>query len=266
MVGCGGAAGTGPKELPPTSAFAHDDGSADPGLTATLAAHAAGEVDVAAVVAALVGTRVLVPVLAHEAGHGPGEPSEQDGGAGPGDGAAHADDAGNGDREGSTAVVALRVPDGRTALPVFTGVAALAAWRTDARPVPAEIARAAASALAEGWQVMVLDPAGPVTVVVPRPAVQALAIGLPWDPAVRGGVVRADVRAAVERVLVGVPHVRTVVVEPGRRSELAVVLGLSPGLARDALTAVVDEVNARLAADPMVAQADSLELRPVAAG
>jgi len=242
VVGCV-PSGPGPKELPRTSAFAQDDGAPDPVLVAVLARHTAGEADLPDVVAALVGTRVLVPVLAHEGGP-----------------------TGHEDREGSTAVVALRVPDGRTALPVFTGVPALTAWHAEARPVPAEIARAAASALAEGWQVLVVDPAGPVTVVIPRPAVQALAIGLPWEPAVRAGVVRPDVAEAVGRTLAGVVHLRSVRVEPGRRSELAVVLGLAPGLDRAALSAVVDEVNTRLGADPMVAQADSLELRPVTAG
>ncbi|HWS59237.1 MAG TPA: SseB family protein [Actinotalea sp.] len=248
MAGCAGVEGSGPKELPPTSRFADDDGSASPALVAVLSRHAAGAADLADVVAALVGTRVLVPVLAHE------------------EDAARPTARGHGDGEGSTAVVAVQAPDGRTALPVFTGVQALSRWRPDARPVPAEVARAAASALAEGWQLLVLDPGGPVVVVVPRPAVQSLAIGLPWVPAVRGDVVRADVRAAVGRVLTGVPHLRSVAVEPGRRSELAVVLGVSPGLGRAALDAVVAEVNARLATDPLVAQADSLELRPVSAG
>ncbi|MCV2393400.1 SseB family protein [Actinotalea sp. M2MS4P-6] len=251
-MGCGlpGEDGTRPRELPPVSAFAADDGSADAVLAAVLADHAAGRADLADVVAALAPTRVLVPVLAHEVPDG----------AGPG---AHGPAGFGAEREVETAVVALQAPDGRTALPVFSSVVALAAWRPRARPMPASAARAAASALAEGWPLVVLDPGGPVTVVIPRPAVQALAAGLPWQPAVRDGRVRADVRAAVERVLADLPEVRSVEVEPGRRAEVAVLVGLSAGLDRAGLEVVLGRVNARLASDPMVAQVDSLELRPV---
>lgn len=252
-MGCGlpREGGGAPRELPPVSAFAADDGSADPALAAVLAAHAAGRADLAEVVAALAPTRVLVPVLAHEVPDGTdaGHPVAAPTGLGA-------------EREVETAVVALQAPDGRTALPVFSGVAALAAWRPQARPMPASAPRAAASALAEGWPLLVLDPGGPVTVVVPRPAVQALAAGLEWSPAVRGGQVRADVREAIGRVLADVPQVRSVDVEPGRRAEVAVVVGLAAGLDRAGLAQVLDQVNARLAGDPMVAQVDSLELRP----
>ncbi len=239
-------AGDRPRELPPVSAFADDDGSPDPVLAAVLADHAARRADLADVVAALAGTRVLVPVLAHEAPRGVvDDPFAQ--------------------REAETAVVALRAPDGRTALPVFTCVAALVAWRSDARPMPAQVPRAAASALAEGWPLMVVDPGGPVTVVLPRPAVQALAAGLQWYPAVKDGVVRPDVRGAIVQAVAGVAAVRSVDVEPGQRAEVAVIVGLAHGLDRQGLDAVVAQVNERLAADPMVAQVDSLELRPVAA-
>ena len=233
------------KSLPPTSAFAGDDGRAEPALTAALDDFASGRARLDQVVAVLARSRVLVPVLAHEV---------PDGGIGQ-----------DGEREATTGVVALRTPDGRTALPVFSGIDALTLWRADARPVPAEAARAAASALAEGWSLLVLDPAGPQTLVVPRPAVQALAAGMEWVPAVNDGVVRTEVADAIVRAVNGVPHVRTVTVEPGLRSDVAVVLGLAPGLDRATLTAVLDSVNTRLAADPLVAQADSLELRPVAA-
>ncbi|HMO11780.1 MAG TPA: SseB family protein, partial [Actinotalea sp.] len=155
-------------------------------------------------------------------------------------------------------------PDGRTALPVFTSVAALVAWRNDARPMPARAPLAAASALAEGWPLLVLDPGGPVTVVVPRPAVQALAAGLPWEPAVTAGVVRGDVADAIERTVTAVEGVMDVRVVPGRAAEVAVVLGLPPGLDRAGLDAVLRRVDAAIATDPVVAQVDSLELRPVA--
>lgn len=244
------------RALPPTSPFASDDGSPDPDLRALLADHAAGAADLGDVVAALAGRRVLLPVVAHEAPEDPSRPHP---------GAGHDTDHALGDeRTVETGIAALRAPDGRTALPVFTGVDALTAWSDEARPVPATIEHAAASALAEGWPLIVVDAAGPVTVVVPRPAVQALAAGLAWHPVVRDGVVRPDVCAAIERVVAEVAQVHSVDVEPGRTADVAVVVGLVAGLDRPALEAVLAEVNARLVADPVVAQVDSLELRPVA--
>ncbi|MBO3096214.1 SseB family protein [Cellulomonas dongxiuzhuiae] len=235
------------RELPPSSPFAGDDGSPDPGLTAVLARHAVGDAALADVVAALAPTRVLVPVLAELEAAGVVEH----------DGHAHTVD-----KEASAGIVALRTPDGRTALPVFSGVAAMARWRPDARPVPTPVPRAALSAVAEGWEVLVLDPAGPVTVALPRTAVYALAQGLAWRPAVLDGRVDDEVRAAVGAALA---HVRLVVAAdavPGTRAEVAVRLALPAGLDRAGLDRVLAEVNDALAHDPVVAaRVDSLELR-----
>lgn len=240
------------RALPRSSPFAGDDGSADAALAAVLARHAAGGADVAEVVTALAPTRVLVPVLAELE---VADVVERDG---------HAHTV---DKEASAGVVALRTPDGRTALPVFTGVDAMRRWRPDARPVPSDVPRAALSAVAEGWEVLVVDPAGPVPVVVPRTAVEALARGEAWRPAVVGGVVDPEVGAAVAAALADVRLVRSVDAVPGERAEVAVRLGLLPGLDRAALDRVLAQVNAALAGDPVVtARVDSLELRLHAAG
>jgi hypothetical protein len=218
------------RELPPSSPFAGDDGAADPRLTRELDALGAGRGSLADVVAALAGARVLVPVLS---------------------------DAG-----ASVGIVGLLAPDGRTALPLFSSVATMAAWRPDARPVPSLVARAALSAVGEGWEVIVLDPGGPVTVHVPRPAVWALAQQVRWDPAVVAGVVVEPVRSAVTAAVTRVPEVARADVVPGRRAEVAVVLALAPGLDRAGLDDVLARVNAALAADQTVAErVDSLELR-----
>lgn len=237
-----------PRDLPPTSTFAGDTGAADPALADVLHRHAAGDVAVAEVVEVLAGLRVLVPVLAE---------LEQEG---------VTQDGLPVDKEASAGVVALRVPDGRTALPVFTGVEAMAAWRTEARPVPTAAPRAAAAALAEAWELLVLDPAGPVTVVLPHPAVRALATGRTWVPAVLEGAVRPEVRAAVRSALAGTPRLAGVESVPGARAEVAVVLAVEAGLDRAGLDALLAGVSAALAADDVVtAEVDSLELRVVAA-
>lgn len=236
-----------PRELPPTSPFAGDDGSVDPDLAQVLDAYAAGSAGLTEVVAALAPTRVLVPVLAELEVEGVVEH----------DGHAHTVD-----KEASAGIVALRTPDGRTALPAFTGVAAMTRWRPDARPVPTQVPRAALSAVSEGWEVMVLDPGGPVTVALPRTAVYALAQGLPWRPAVRGGEVDPEVRAAVRDALAAVRLVASADALPGTRAEVAVQVALLPGLDRQALDRVLGQVNAALAEHPVVAaRVDSLELR-----
>ncbi|BDO42529.1 SseB family protein [Cellulomonas sp. NTE-D12] len=234
-----------PRELPPTSAFAHDDGSADPALAAVVGAYAAGRSSLADVVAALSGTRVLVPVLAHA------EVSAEQAAA------EHA-----GDSTASAGVVGLQIADGRTALPVFSSVATLAAWRPDARPVPAEASRAAQSAVSDGWPVLVLDPAGPTAVTVPRPAVVALAEGRSWEPAVADGAVVVAVRDAVRAALEGLDGVVACAAVPGGRAEVAVDLTLRAGLDRQQLDALLQRVGQRLAADPVAAErVDSFELR-----
>jgi hypothetical protein len=111
-----------------------------------------------------------------------------------------------------------------------------------------------------------VDPGGPVTVVVPRPAVQSLAAGIAWHPAVLSGRLRPEVRDAVETAVATVPGVRSVNAEPGQRAEVAVVVGLERGLDRDSLSAVLARVNTALAASPLASQVDSVELRPLAVG
>ena len=239
------------RELPPSSPFAGDDGTADPVVAAALAALGTGTGSVADVVAALAGTRVLVPVLAE---------LEVE------DVVVHGGHEHTVDKEASAGIVALRAPDGRTALPVFTSVAAMTAWRADARPVPSDVARAALSAVTEGWEVLVVDPGGPTTVLVPRPAVWALAQQERWRPAVTADGVDPEVRAAIVAAVAPVPGVVSVDAVPGTRAEVAVVVDLVAGLDRSGLDAVLAQVNAAVAGVELVAtRVDSLELRPRAA-
>lgn len=240
------------RELPPSSPFAGDDGTAHPAVADALTALAAGTGTVAGLVDALAGTRVLVPVLAE---------LEVE------DVVVHDGHAHTVDKEASAGIVALQTPDGRTALPVFTSVATMAAWRVDARPVPSDVARAALSAVTEGWEVLVVDPGGPTTVLVPRPAVWALAQQERWRPAVTADGVDPQVRDAIAAAVSPVAGVVTVDAVPGTRAEVAVVVGLVAGLDRAGLDAVLAQVNAALAGVELVAtRVDSLELRPRASG
>jgi hypothetical protein len=231
------------RQLPP-GGFAGDDGSADPALAAALSRRQDGVASLADVVAALSCVRLLVPVVAVL---GEAEVSAGDGLAS--------------DKSADMALVTLTAPDGRRALPVFTSTAALSAWDATARPVPVEARGAALSAVDEGCELMVLDP-GTASVLVPRPAVWALAKGEPWVPS----PLRADVDQALRRAVAGVPAVVAVHGEPGRTAELAVVLAVRAGLDRDALADVTARVSEALAAEQVVAdRVDSVELRVVPA-
>jgi len=239
------------RELPPSSPFAGDDGTADPRVAAALDALGSGTGSVSGVVDALHGTRVLVPVLAElEVA----------------DVVVHDGHAHTVDKEASAGIVALRAPDGRTALPVFTSVATMTAWRSDARPVPSDIARAALSAVTEGWEVVVVDPGGPITVLLPRPAVWALAQQTRWVPAVGPDGVDDEIRAAVVASVAPVRGVVAVDAVAGTRAEVAVLVDLVPGLDRAGLDSVLRGVNDALATVELVAaRVDSIEIRPRAA-
>ena len=239
------------RELPPSSPFAGDGGTADPRVAAALDALGSGTGSVSDVVDALHGTRVLVPVLAElEVA----------------DVVVHDGHAHTVDKEASAGIVALRAPDGRTALPVFTSVATMTAWRSDARPVPSDIARAALSAVTEGWEVVVVDPGGPTTVLLPRPAVWALAQQTRWVPAVGPDGVDDEVRAAIVASVVPVRGVVAVDAVAGTRAEVAVLVDLVPGLDRAGLDSVLRGVNDALATVELVAaRVDSIEIRPRAA-
>ena len=111
----------------------------------------------AAALTALAGSRLLVPVVAVL-----GE-VEVDG-----QGLAH-------DKSSDMAAVLLTGRDGRRALLAFTGLEPMTRWRPDARPVPVTARDAARAALADDADALVVDVAGPATLVVAGRPLRALA-------------------------------------------------------------------------------------------
>ena len=136
------------------SEFQHDDGAADPRLVDAIASGDHGQV-----LAALTEARLLVPVVAML-----GEVSYDESGLAR-------------DKSADMAVVLVTGRDGRRALLAFTGTAALAAWQPDARPMPATSTLAATAAVQEGAAAIVIDIAGPRTVVVETDDLHHLAAG-----------------------------------------------------------------------------------------
>ena len=123
--------------------FRDDHGAADPALTAALAAYQVGQGSEQAALTALATARLLVPVIAVLA-----------------DGTVT-----QGDKDSEMVLPTLIGRDGRPAVLAFTGLDALARWRPDARPMPAEADRVWRAAVADGCAV-VIDVAGPVPLAV----------------------------------------------------------------------------------------------------
>lgn len=145
-----------------------DDGFADPALAAALA-----QGSHARVLASLAGARVFAAVSATATAEEVGE---------------------HGLRAESSAEMAVLLLEvaGARALPVFSSVPALLAWRPEARPVPLSGPDASRAALQEGATALVLDPPDPGWAVVGS-ELEALAQG--YVPVVGSALAtrRADV-------------------------------------------------------------------------
>ncbi|SNQ50932.1 SseB protein N-terminal domain [Frankia canadensis] len=124
-----------------TPAGQGDSGGADDTLARVLAdGHAAGRMDPVALGEALRQARVFVGVEA--------QPTSVDVATGA-------------DKTSEMALITLRTDAGATALPIFSSVATLAAWRPAARPVPVAAPDAWQEATRLGLGALVIDVAGP---------------------------------------------------------------------------------------------------------
>jgi len=237
--------------------FEDDDGSADARYLAALAALREGRGDEKAVVASLATARVFIPIVAQLA-----EEAETEHGL-------HAD------KQADMALVTLKAADGRTALPAFTSAAALAAWHPEARPVAVYAARAALSAVAEGAELLVLDPGAEVTFVVRRPGVWALAKQHEWTPSYNDPGLAAEMGRAATRFA----PIRRIELLPGRGvaagaadgsvvpgggagPELQVVLYLEDGLDAAGVQQLVASLQAEWSRNVLFGErVDSLEIK-----
>ena len=188
--------------------FRDDDGAADPRVTAALTAYQAGQGSEQDALTALAAARLLVPVIAVLA-DGP---------------AASGARAVAGDKNSEMVLPTLIGKDGRPAVLAFTGLDALARWRPNARPVPAEAGRVWRAAVADGCAV-VIDVAGPVPLAVEGTRLAALAAGRPVPPAHEDG----DVRAEVEAAIAAEPVIAGFSLAPSQQVDLAVRLQLAAG-------------------------------------
>jgi len=140
----------------PNASFAGDRGDPDPSLRAILASAYDGGASYPRAVAALCTARLLLPIVAtgDEAGDGP-DP----------------------DRHAEMAAVLVTSGSGHRGVVVFTGLDSLRAWQPAARPVPCTLDDVAATAVETGSAAIVVDLAGPHTVVVEGDLIDQLAAG-----------------------------------------------------------------------------------------
>jgi hypothetical protein len=233
------------------TAYAADDGAADPPLLQALTSFFAGAVGEDVVVDALRTARLLIPLVAHAGDEGENEHGVRV------------------DKTQELAIVTVRGPDGRDVLPAFTSVDTLRAWDPRARPVPADARRVALAAASERTELLVLDPGSETEFGVRRPALWAVAQDHPWVPShADDAVARAFLTGTAQE-----PQVASLTIAPGSAraslvgTEVVVSLGIVPGLDRVALQELLARVQGRWTADELItARVDSLAVKIVAAG
>lgn len=227
-----------------------DDGSAPEKLIEAIYRFQGGDLGEADVVDALRESRLLVPLIAQLGESGTTEHGMVV------------------DKSQELAIVTVGGPDGRTVLPAFTSVAAMATWNPSARPVPVAGTRVALAAVSEGTDLVVLDPTSPTEFAVRRPALWAIAQSQPWLPSYLDTAVLSAFMDAAE------PESAVVAVQlaPGDSGarlsgpELVVQLSLVDGLDRASLDAVIARMRARWAATDLIAErVDSMKVQLVGA-
>lgn len=247
------------RSLEPTG-FEGDDGSAAAEVTRALGAHRRGELDRYALYPVLAGSRVLAPIVAIL-----GESEEA---AGPGAGGVPL----RRDKDSEMALVTLVAADGAKAVPVFTSAAKLGGWGATAgfpavRPVPVTVERAAAAALQEDADVLLLDLGTEEQFELSGSALRAFAAGrVPTPPNEDPEVI-----GALLKVLRAVPEVADALASArvGAFADGAVLeLGFRPGVDPQGLSGPLRIVGEAIAADTMLRDrlGDGLSIVSAAAG
>lgn len=226
--------------------YAEDNGEADSKLVAAIEALRAGTGSAEQVVVAFRDARLLIPLLADLGESGEG---------------AHGQTV---DKSADLSIVTVATPDGLDGLPVFSSVAAMAAWNPTARPVPSSAPRAALAAAQEGNTRIILDPGSPTEFVLRRVAIAAVAQQLPWRPP----HLRAEVATEFARVFESYDSVADFELEAGdplqllRGPELLLVLKLTPGLTQDEFDELMKAMAQDLSQSAIVADfVDSLRVK-----
>ena len=226
--------------------FANDDGSADAALISAIEALRSDTGSVEAVVDAFRSARLLVPLLAKLGESEMGQHGQVV------------------DKSAELSIVTVETPDQQNGLPVFSSVESMKTWNADARPVPVDAVKAALAAAQEGNTRIILDAGSPTEFVIRRPAIAAVAQGLPWVHPVRDERVKAAFAAATS----GSPEILAfdlIDLDPQSvlaAAEVQLELQLVANLQRDELDLVLQGLAKALAESSDIAEyVDSLRVK-----
>jgi SseB protein N-terminal domain len=224
----------------------NDDGSAPAKLFEALKRFRSRELGEAEVVDEVRVSRLLIPLVAHagDVGTSPsGHPV---------------------DKTQELSIITVAGPDGRSVLPAFTSVDAMAHWNPKARPIPADGIRVALAAASEGTDLVVLDATSDTEFAIRRPALWALAQDKPWQPSYLDDAVLAEFMAAAE----GEDAIVAIQLAPGdpdarlAGAELVVQLSLVDGLDEIALAELLGREQEHWAASEIIAErVDSMTVK-----
>lgn len=227
----------------PDPGFAGDEGGADRRLDTVLAQYAEGDATAYDVQRVLVDVRIIVPIVATAT-----EVETDDAGL------AH-------DKSTDMSTVTLIGADGRKGLLAFGSTERMSEWRNDARPVPVAAPKAAASALDEGADAILLDLGGPHPFVLEGALLRALSQSRPWVRPAEDD----DVIAAVKEAFAPEQGVWSTEVTSGDTTDVTVLVKLRTDVPAEALEGLGERVGGRLAESDVLRDrlANGLDVRIV---
>ena len=142
------------------------------------------------------------------------------------------------------------------------------AWNPDARPIPVDGLRVAASVLHDGGEMVVVDPGSETEIALRAKTLEAMATGRDWVP----NQIDPDIIAAFNtsadgqffvrgvRLLAGDPDAR------GIENELVVQISLIPDLPQDQVVQQIEVLSNRwLQADVIAERVTSMTVQVIAA-
>jgi hypothetical protein len=223
-----------------------DDGSAPAKLLEALKRFRIRELGEAEVVDEVRVSRLLIPLVAHAGDVGTAPSGHLV------------------DKTQELSIITVKGPDGRSVLPAFTSVTAMAQWNPKARPIPADGVRVALAAASEGTDLVVLDATTETEFAIRRPALWAMAQDLPWMPSYLDEQVLAEFMAAAD----GEDAIVAIQLAPGDADarlagpELIVQLSLVEGLDEIALAELLGREQERWTASEIITQrVDSMTVK-----
>jgi len=166
------------------------------------------------------------------------------------------------DKVQELSVITVAGPSGEKVIPAFTSVAAMSAWKLEARPIPIDAQRVALAAASEQTDRIVVNP-GTDSIVLRRPVVWSIAQGnpytAPWES--------AEFLSETRNLLAGIDDLVEVGVGAGDPNatgdgpDVRLILGLVDGLDSDRVQTLVTEAQGRISNnDIYVDQVDALAL------